>query len=81
MSFQLSKEEFSVYDLESKFEFVRVYGEKVATKYLSVDHIVTVYRLNDFYVEVLVSANDMLLLSVELIVKRRHLSQYINIKD
>jgi hypothetical protein len=76
MSFPLSKEEFSLFSLQTRLDFTSRFGTFVGRRLLSAHYCACLYRLNDFYVEVLYDLRMERQVEVSLVVKNTLLKLY-----
>lgn len=76
MNFPLSKEEFSLFSLQTRLDFISRFGTFVGRRFLSVHHCTSLYRINDFYVEVLYDVRMERQVEVSLVVKNTLLKLY-----
>ncbi|MBI3133448.1 MAG: hypothetical protein HYZ14_02125 [Bacteroidetes bacterium] len=76
MSFQLSKEEFSLYSLNTRLDFTRRFGTFVGKRFLVSGFYTSLYKINDFYVEVLYDVRTSRQVEVSLVVRETRLRFY-----
>jgi len=76
MNFQLSKEEFSLFNLQTRLDFTSRFGTFRGRRFLSAHHCMSLYQLNDFYVEILYDVKMERQLEVSLVVKTGLLKLY-----
>ena len=76
MSFLLSKEEFSLFNLQTRLDFTSRFGTLKGRRFLSAHYCASLYQLNDFYVEVLYDVQMKRQLEVSLVVKSTLLKLY-----